>query len=74
MNGSTQKLTYSILGAMFLLIMSLSGIAYGLIIDRLDGIEERQAAIEEKIDLIQREYYRIAVMEGQLQELLRLSQ
>ncbi len=73
MNGSTQKLTYTILGAMFLLIMSLSGIAYGLVIDRLSNIEDRQAAIEEKIGLIQGEYYRIAVMEGQLRELLRLS-
>lgn len=66
MNGSTQKLVYWMLGTLLVVSLGLSSALFGMIKSDLDRMEQ-------KIDRIQAEYYRIAVVESQLEELLRLS-
>ena len=72
-DGSTQKLVWWILGTLLVISLGLSSALFGMIKSDIDRIERRQSAMEKKIDQIQREYYRIAVVEAQLEELLRLS-
>jgi len=71
MNGNTQKLIWWILGALLVVTISLSSTLFGMIQRDLDRIEQRQSVIEDKIDQIQAQYYRIAVIESQLGELLK---
>jgi len=70
MNGNTQKLMWWILGALLVVTMSLSSTLFGMIQQDITRIEQRQIVIEQKIEQIQLEYYRIAVIEAQLDELL----
>lgn len=67
MNGSTQKLLYWIMGTLLVFSVGLSSALLGMIKSDIDRMDQ-------KIDLIQREYSRIAVVESKLEELLRLSQ
>ena len=68
MNG---KLVWWILGTLLVMTMSLSSTLFGMIQNDINRIEQRQVIIEDKIDEIQAQYYRIAVIENQLSELLR---
>ena len=73
MNGKAEKLIWWIMGALLLVSGASSGALFGMIKSDIERIERRQVAMGEKIDRIQAEYYRIAVVETQLAELLRLS-
>ena len=73
MNGSTQKLLYWMMGTLLVVSLGLSGALFGMIEADIDRINSRQSEMSQKIDQIQREYSRIAVIEAKLEELLRLS-
>ena len=73
MNGSTQKLIWWLLGTLLVVSLGLSSSLFGMVTSDIDRIERHQSAMEQKLDQIQVEYYRIAVVESKLEELLRLS-
>lgn len=70
MGNGTQRLVWWILGTLLVITVSLSSTLFGMIQADIERIEQRQATIEDKIDEIQAQYYRIAVIESQLEELL----
>jgi len=63
---TSQRLVYWIMGALLLAIIGLSGIV-------LASIQSDIAEMQTDIRAIQAEYSRIAVMESQISELLRLA-
>jgi len=63
MNGNTQKLIWWILGALLVITMSLSSTLFGMIQRDIENMDRR-------IEQIQSQYYRIAIIEAQLDELL----
>ena len=70
MNG---KLVWWILGTLLVITMSLSSTLFGIIQKDIERIENRQVAIEAKIEDIQAQYYRIVVIESKLEELLTIN-
>jgi len=71
MNGNTQKLIWWILGALLVVTMSLSSTLFGMIQQDITRIEQRQVVIEQKIEQVQLEYYKIDVIQQQLEELTK---
>jgi len=63
MNGNTQKLIWWILGALLVVTMSLSSTLFGMIQRDIENMDRR-------IEQIQSQYYRIDIIEAQLDELL----
>jgi len=80
MNGQSQKLTLWLLGAMFTIVVVTLSALFAFIDSRFDRNEQRLDRMEQNIQAIQQEYYRIAVVETKMagleedvQELLRLA-
>jgi len=70
MNGQTQKLIWWLLGALLVVTLGLSSALFGLILADINRVERGQAIIQKDIKGIQAEYYRIAVMEERMRQIL----